>query len=136
MTDVTKAIRLPVGSVVVTYSDQMVPTEAVALSMIDAWNNALLYLTVEDFRAIHDAFSEILTEAVPPEPTKTDPKKRAKLFALVTFIGLTPDERAEITELVLGEPHSWSDLTDTQATRLLDALEGWVHVNQLIGMRP
>ena len=144
MTTITRKVRysgsstvLPGGEIRIDWQDHPVygPPVYFQLDDPDSDYTASALITVDELVAIRDACTEVLNEAVPPEPTKTDPKKRAKMFALVTHIGLSPDERAEITELVLGEPHSWSDLTDAQATRLLDALEGWVHINQLIEMR-
>ena len=89
----------------------------------------------------HDDVARLLDEVArltvypPDSETKTNPKMRAKLFVLVTYIGITSDERAEFTELMLGEGQSWSALTDAQATRLLDALEGYVSIRSLLGMR-
>lgn len=57
--------------------------------------------------------------------TATDPKLRAKLFLWAKSIGLTDQDRHDLTVGILGvEGLSWGALTDAEAWRLLDAMEG------------
>ena len=55
--------------------------------------------------------------------------RRKKLFVLARKIGLTRDERMEITKAMLWRDIvSWKDLDDAQVDRMLDALEGHIFV--------
>ena len=59
----------------------------------------------------------------------TPAARRKKLFVMADHIGLTRDERIEISKAVLWRDlTSWSSLTPEQVDRLLDAMEGYVFV--------
>ena len=52
-------------------------------------------------------------------------------------IGLTDEERLELASYLLRrDVASWKELDDGQILRLLDALEGWHLVGQLLALRP
>jgi hypothetical protein len=60
-----------------------------------------------------------------------------KLHLLAHEIGLDHDECIELTQYILRRPVvSWKNLPDDHADRLLDALQGFQLVSQLIRMRP
>ena len=62
--------------------------------------------------------------------------KRRKLFALADEIGLTRDERLEISKAILWRDiTSWSNLTEEQVARMLDALEGFEKVRWTLDNR-
>ena len=62
--------------------------------------------------------------------------KRRKLFALADEIGLTRDERLEISKAILWRDiTSWSNLTEEQVARMLDALEGYEKVRWTLDNR-
>ena len=59
--------------------------------------------------------------------------RRRKLFVLADKIGLTREERIEISEAMLWRDIvSWKELDDDQVSRMLDALEGYVLVSYLL----
>ena len=55
---------------------------------------------------------------------------------LVAEIGLTRDERIDLSQMILRRDiTSWKDLDDTQVTRMLEALEGYLLVSALFLQR-
>lgn len=62
--------------------------------------------------------------------------RRRKLMMLVAEIGLTRDERIDLSQMILRRDiTSWKDLDDTQVTRMLEALEGYLLVSALFLQR-
>ena len=62
--------------------------------------------------------------------------RRRKLFVLAKEIGLTPEERLELASKILWrDVQTWADLDDAQVLRLLDAMEGYESISQLMRMR-
>lgn len=63
--------------------------------------------------------------------------QRRRLFAVASALGMDDGERHEFTEMFLkvDEP-SWGGLNEVQAARLIDALEGFVLMTQLLNQRP
>lgn len=56
---------------------------------------------------------------------------------LAKHLGLSHDERIELTQYLLRRDiTSWEHLTDDQVVRLLDAVEGYQLINDLMTMRP
>ena len=63
--------------------------------------------------------------------------RRRKLWVLTKEIGLCKEERIELTQYLLRRDiTSWVGLDDGQVCRLLDALEGYQLVRDLLAMRP
>jgi hypothetical protein len=61
---------------------------------------------------------------------------RRKLFKYARDLGFTDDERHDLTAVFLStDTTSWKDLTDEQMTRLLDAFEGFLLIQQTIILR-
>jgi hypothetical protein len=68
--------------------------------------------------------------------TGTLAQRRRKLFVLADTIGLTRDERIELSRFILWRDIiSWKQLEEDQVDRLLDALEGFVAVNWMLKNR-
>lgn len=66
----------------------------------------------------------------------TPAARRRKLHALCDSIGLTREERIEISRVILWrDVTSWSNLDDAQVNRLLDVLEGWIVVQHTLSSR-
>ena len=65
-------------------------------------------------------------------------RARRKAFSLAKRLGMSRDERIELAQMLLADEaiESWSDLTDPQALRLLDGLEGFVLIQAQILNRP
>lgn len=60
-----------------------------------------------------------------------------KLYLLVAEIGLTREERIDLScYLLRRDITSWKHLDNAQVLRLLDALEGWHLVEELLAQRP
>jgi hypothetical protein len=58
------------------------------------------------------------------------------MFAVADDIGLRRGERIELAEYILRrDVKSWGDLTEEQVCRILDALEGYELVSELLRMR-
>ncbi len=67
---------------------------------------------------------------------QSDALKKAMLLAR-NEVNLSDDERQEFaSEIVLRDVSSWSDLSDEELGRVLDALRGFQLVVQLKYMRP
>jgi hypothetical protein len=63
--------------------------------------------------------------------------RRRKLFLVAKEIGLTRDERLEMScYLLRRDVTTWKTLSDEQVCRLLDAFEGHHLVTSLLQMRP
>jgi hypothetical protein len=63
--------------------------------------------------------------------------RRRKLHVYADQIGLTTEERIEITQLMLRrDVTSWKDLDDEQVDRMLDCLEGFLLVTYQLSLRP
>lgn len=64
-------------------------------------------------------------------------RRKRKLWMLAKHLGLSHDERIELTQYLLRRDiTSWEHLTDDQVVRLLDAVEGYQLINDLMTMRP
>jgi len=64
------------------------------------------------------------------EEIGTPTQRRRKMFHLADMIGLTRDERIEISRVILWRNIvSWKNLDDAQVDRMLDVLEGFAVVN-------
>jgi len=62
--------------------------------------------------------------------------RRRKLFVLADEIGLTRDERIELARVMLWRDIvSWKSLSDSQVDRMLDALEGFEKVSEILKSR-
>ncbi len=58
------------------------------------------------------------------------------MFLLADMIGLTRDERIELTQVMLRRDiTSWKQLDDVQVLRMLDVLEGYEKVRWLLDVR-
>lgn len=64
----------------------------------------------------------------------TDPKQQRRLFALNNDIGLTDEERYELSERLF-DKRSWGNLTDLEASRLADSLNGFSVIYELLRLR-
>lgn len=63
--------------------------------------------------------------------------RRRKLFAICAEIGLTRDERHQLSEMLLHRDiTTWATLEDADRCRLLDALEGYMLIDVLLSLRP
>jgi len=63
--------------------------------------------------------------------------RRRKLMATASEIGLTRDERIDLASYLLRRDiTSWKQLDEDQVCRLLDALEGFELVVELLAQRP
>lgn len=63
--------------------------------------------------------------------------RRRKLWVRCKEIGLTSDERVELAQYMLRrDVTSWVKLDDGQVSRLLDAMEGYQLIRDLLAMRP
>lgn len=63
--------------------------------------------------------------------------QRARIMALCSRINLDQGERHELAEYLLGlDGGSIASATKAQAGRLVDALEGYVAIQQLMSLRP
>ena len=68
--------------------------------------------------------------------TPPDVRRKRKLWMLAKSLGLSHDERIELTQYLLRRDiTSWEHLTDEQVLRLLDALEGFQLISALMAMR-
>ena len=62
--------------------------------------------------------------------------RRRKLHVLADEIGLTREERIELSRALLWRDiTSWSQLDDAQVVRMLDALEGYSKIDWLLSVR-
>lgn len=62
--------------------------------------------------------------------------RRKKAYAVAREIGLTDEERHALAGYVLRrDATSWKSLSDSQMTRLLDAMEGFVLIHSLFLQR-
>lgn len=58
------------------------------------------------------------------------------MYALAKEIGLTRDERIELSRVILWRDiTSWKGLDDVQILRMLDALEGYEKIRWLLASR-
>lgn len=65
-----------------------------------------------------------------------DVRRKRKLWMLAKELGMNHDERIELTQYLLRrDVTSWDQLTDDQVVRLLDAVEGYQLIRDLIAMR-
>ena len=65
-----------------------------------------------------------------PSSNGTPGARRRKLFVLAGEIGLTRDERIELSRAILWRDIvTWKQLTDEQVSRMLDALEGYEKIS-------
>lgn len=65
-----------------------------------------------------------------------DQKRRRYLFALAGRYNLTRQERLELAELILRrDVRSWAYLSDQDAARLVDVLEGYALLSHLLSER-
>lgn len=72
----------------------------------------------------------------PPGPVSQSPQRR-KLYLLATEIGLSREERVELSRYLLRRDiTSWQTLSEEQVMRMLDALEGYHLVGTLLAQRP
>jgi hypothetical protein len=63
--------------------------------------------------------------------------RRRKMHVYSDQIGLTDEERIDFAQVFLRRDiTSWSQLDDAQVGRILDALEGFLLVGELIRQRP
>jgi len=63
--------------------------------------------------------------------------RRRKLWCLAKEIGLSKDERIEWTQYLLRRDlTTWAGLDDGQVSRLLDGLESYQLLRDLLAMRP
>lgn len=63
--------------------------------------------------------------------------RRRKLMMLAKEMGLTRDERIELSQMILRRDiTSWKQLDDDQVIRMLDALEGHLLITALLLQRP
>lgn len=71
-----------------------------------------------------------------PAQSDTAQARRRKLFVLADEIGLTRDERIELSRAILWRDIvTWKTLSDGQVSRMLDALEGHEKISWLIRNR-
>lgn len=62
--------------------------------------------------------------------------RRRKLMATAKEIGMTRDERIDLACFLLRRDiTTWKTLDDDQICRLLDAMEGWVLIEELVRQR-
>ena len=60
-----------------------------------------------------------------------------KLYKVAKEIGLRRDERIDFAQILLRRDiTSWTQLSDIQERRLLDALEGYELISELLSQRP
>jgi hypothetical protein len=62
-------------------------------------------------------------------------KRLRKAFVLAGEIGLTDDERYELSAFFLGEDSSWKNLNSVQLDRILDMMDGYVIISHLVNNR-
>ena len=63
-------------------------------------------------------------------------RRKRKLWMLAKGLCLSKDERLELSQYLLRRDiTSWEHLTDDQVVRLLDALEGYQLIRDLLAMR-
>ncbi|MBT8241664.1 MAG: hypothetical protein KJN63_10595 [Acidimicrobiia bacterium] len=62
--------------------------------------------------------------------------RRRKLHLLATEIGMTRDERIDLAcYLLRRDITTWKTLDEDQVCRLLDAIEGWALIEEMIRQR-
>jgi hypothetical protein len=62
--------------------------------------------------------------------------RRKKLMMVAREIGLTREERMELASYILRrDVRTWKSLDEVQVLRLLDALEGFELLSQLLALR-
>jgi hypothetical protein len=63
-------------------------------------------------------------------------RRKRKLWQRAKELGLSYDERIELAQYLLRrDVTSWEHLTDDQVVRLLDAVEGYELISQLMSLR-
>jgi hypothetical protein len=62
-------------------------------------------------------------------------KRLRKAFALADEIGLSDDERYELSAFFLGEESSWKNLNSMQLDRILDMMDGYVIITHIVNNR-
>jgi hypothetical protein len=75
----------------------------------------------------------VAEDEAPPDRAVHSPSQHKALFALADEVGLTRQERLEVSEMLLGRDiTTWKYLSGHEAYRLIDAMNGYAYINHLM----